>query len=103
LENRTYFSIHKKGKKEEYENYRGITVLNIFSQLYGKIIKHFLEQEFSQIETEEQAGFRAGRSTVDHIFCLRQKKEKKMAVNQPLHLLFVDLEKAYDRLPLENS
>ena len=77
--------------------------MNIFSQFYGKIIKHFLEQEFSQIETEEQAGFRAGRSTVDHIFCLRQLVEKKMAVNQPLHLLFVDLEKAYDRLPLENS
>jgi len=60
--------IHKKGKKDEYENYRGITVLNIFSRLYGKIIKYFLEQEFSQIATEEQAGFRAGRSTVDHIF-----------------------------------
>jgi hypothetical protein len=37
-----------------------ITVLNIFSRLNGKIIKYFLEQEFSQIETEEQAGFRAG-------------------------------------------
>ena len=81
-------------KKDEYENYRGITVLNIFSRLYGKIIKHFLEQEFSHIETEEQAGFRAGRSTIDHIFCLRQLIDKKMAVNQPLHLLFVDLEKA---------
>jgi len=25
-----------------------------------------------------------------------------MAVNHPLHLLFVDLEKAYDSVPLEN-
>jgi len=64
--------IHKKRKKDEYENYRGIIVLNIFNRLYGKIIKHFLEQEFSQIETEEQAGFRACRSIVDHLFCLRQ-------------------------------
>ena len=46
--------------------------MNIFSRLYEKIIKHFLEQEFSQIETEEEAGFRAGRFTVDHIFCLKQ-------------------------------
>ena len=61
-----------------------------------------MEQEFSQIETEEQAGFRADRSTVDHIICLRQLIEKKMAVNQPLHLLFVDLEKAYDSVPLKN-
>jgi len=92
----------KKRKKAECENYRGITVLYIFRRLYGKIIKHFFEQEFSQIETEEQAGFRAGRSTVEHIVCLRQMIEKKMAVNQPLHLLFVDLEKAYDSMPLKN-
>jgi len=76
--------------------------MNIFSRLCGKIIKHFLEQEFSQIETEEQAVFRAGRSTVDHFFCLRQLIEKKMAFNQPLHLLFVDLEKAYNSVPLKN-
>jgi hypothetical protein len=61
-----------------------------------------LEHELSQIETEEQAGFRAGRSTIDHIFCLKQLIEKKMAVDQPLHLPFVDLEKAYDSAPLQN-
>jgi hypothetical protein len=61
-----------------------------------------LEHEFSQIETEEQARFRAGRSTIDHIFCLKQFIEKKMVVDQPLHLLFVDLEKAYYSVPLKN-
>ena len=60
-----------------------------------------MEQEFSDIETEEQAGFRAGRSTVDHVFCLKQLIEKKMSVDQPLHSLFVDLEKAYDSVPLK--
>jgi hypothetical protein len=53
-----------------------------------------LEKEISQLEIEEQAGFRAGRSTFDHIFCLRQLVDTMLAVNQPLHLLFVDLEKA---------
>ena len=57
-----------------------------------------MEQEFSQIQTEEKAKFRAGRSTIDHIFCLRQLIEKKMAVNQPQHLLFVDSEKALKNL-----
>jgi len=92
----------KTGKKDGYENYKRITVMNIFSRLYGKIMKHFLEKEFYQIEKEEQAGFRAGRSTVDHIFCLRQLIEKKIAVNQPLHLLFADLEKEYDSVHLKN-
>jgi hypothetical protein len=61
-----------------------------------------VDQEFAQIETEEQAVFRAGRSTIDHIFCLKQLIEKKMAVDQPLHLLFVDLEKTYDSVPLQS-
>ena len=56
--------------------------MNNFSRQYGKIIKYFLEQEFSHIETEEQAGFRAGRSTVDHVFYLKQLIEKKMSVDQ---------------------
>jgi hypothetical protein len=102
LENRTYFSYLLKRKENEHESYRGITVLNNFSRLYGKIIKHFLEQEFSQLEIEEQAVFKAGRFPVEHIFSLRQLIEKKMAVNQPLHLLFVDLQKAYDSVPLKN-
>jgi hypothetical protein len=61
-----------------------------------------LEQEFSQLETEEQTGFRAGRSTIDHLFCLKQLIEKKMSVDQPLHLLFVDLDKALECVPLKN-
>jgi hypothetical protein len=61
-----------------------------------------LDQEFAQIETEEQAGFRTGRSTIDHIFCLKQLIEKRMAVDKPLHLLFVDLEKANDSVPLQS-
>ena len=60
-----------------------------------------MEQEFSQIETE-QAGFRAGQSTTDHIFCFKQLMEKKMVVDQPLHLLCVDLEKAYASVPQKN-
>jgi len=49
---------------------------------------------------EEQAGFRAGRSCIDNIFCITQMIEKKKATNRELHLLFIDLTKAYDRIPL---
>jgi len=50
--------------------------LNIFRRLYGKIVKYFLGQEFSQIETEKQAGFRVGRSTIDHILFKATDREK---------------------------
>jgi hypothetical protein len=52
------------------------------------------------MEMEEQAGFRAGRSCIDNIFCITQMIEKKKATNRQLHLLFIDLKKAYDSIPL---
>jgi hypothetical protein len=52
------------------------------------------------MEMEEQAGFQAGRSCIDNIFCLTEMIEKKKATNRELHLLFIDLKKAYDSIPL---
>lgn len=92
--------IHKKCSKETCENYRGIAVTSSISRLYGKILKSRIEQEFADQEAEEQAGFRAGRSTIDHLFSLTQILEKLSAVNKEVHLLFVDLKKAYDSVPL---
>jgi len=57
------------------------------------------EEEYSPLEIEEQAGFRAGRSCLDHIFSLVRLNEKKVARNRETYLLFVDLTKAYDTVP----
>ena len=44
-----------------------------------------------------QFGFVLGRGTTDAIF--RQLQEKYFAANKPLYIAFVDLEKAFDRVP----
>lgn len=93
-------TIHKKGAKDQCTNYRGLSVTSTFSRLYGRIIRDKLEQEYTHMEEEEQAGFRSGRSTIDNIFCLSQLIDKKIAVNQEVHLLFIDLSKAYDNIPI---
>jgi hypothetical protein len=49
---------------------------------------------------EEQSGFPAGRSCIDNISCLTQMIGKKGATNRDSHLLFIDLTKAYDSVPL---
>ena len=46
-----------------------------------------------------QFGFVPGRGTKNAIFIIRQLQEKYLAVNKPLYLAFVDLEKAFDRVP----
>ena len=46
-----------------------------------------------------QFGFIPGRGTTDAIFVVRQLQEKYLAANKRLYMAFVDLEKAFDRVP----
>ena len=48
---------------------------------------------------EIQYGFVPGRGTTDAIFIARQMQEKFIAAKKPLYFAFVDLEKAFDRVP----
>ncbi|TWW59969.1 hypothetical protein D4764_05G0000590 [Takifugu flavidus] len=48
---------------------------------------------------EEQCGFRPGRGTVDQLYTLRRVFEGAWEFAQPVHICFVDLEKAFDRVP----
>ena len=47
----------------------------------------------------QQFGFMPGRSTTDAIFCLRILLEKWTEGQKAVHCAFIDLEKAYDRVP----
>ena len=46
-----------------------------------------------------QFGFVPGRGTTDAIFVVRQLQEKYLAANKRLNMAFVNLEKAFDRVP----
>ena len=48
-----------------------------------------------------QFGFMPGKSTSDAIFIVRQLQEKHLAKSKSLYFAFVDLEKAFDRVPRE--
>ncbi|KAI3361467.1 hypothetical protein L3Q82_012954, partial [Scortum barcoo] len=48
---------------------------------------------------EEQCGFRPGCGTLDQLYTLRRVLEGLWEFAQPVHMCFVDLEKAFDRVP----
>ena len=59
----------------------------------AKIYQH---SEKHGLMPETQAGFRAGRSTLDMVFVLRMAQEIVRAKDHPLFVVFVDLVTAYD-------
>ena len=62
-----------------------------------KVILNRLKPQ-AEIIAEEQAGFRAGRSTAEQIFNLRILCEKYLQHQQDLHHVFIDFKKAFDRV-----
>ena len=61
-----------KGSNKDPDNYRGITLLSCVGKLFTAVLNSRLTDFLEGVGSigDEQAGFRAGFSTMDHIFTL---------------------------------
>ncbi|MDF4995661.1 reverse transcriptase family protein, partial [Vibrio parahaemolyticus] len=91
--------IFKKGDQRVCSNYRGITLLSLPGKVYARVLEKRVRLIVEPQIEEEQCGFRPGRGTVDQLFTLARVLEGAWEFAQPVHMCFVDLEKAYDRVP----
>jgi len=69
--------IHKKGSKQDCNNYHGIALLNVAYKLFSNCLTR-IKTKAEQIIGNYQGGFRPGRSTTDQIFILRQIYPKNL-------------------------
>ena len=63
-----------------------------------KITLNRLKPKVEKVIAEEQAGFRAGKSTEEQIFNLRILCEKYLQHQQDLYHVFIDFKKVFDRV-----
>lgn len=95
------FPLHKKGDIHDATNYRGISFIDAIVKLYTNMLLNRLNcwMEFEQVLSENQAGFRKGFSTVDHIFTLQNIIAIKMEKKEKVYAFFVDFKTAFDGIP----
>ena len=89
-------TIHKKGDRNNPDNYRSISLLNTGYKIYSKIIAKRLTVIAEAQILEEQNGFRKGWSYMDCIFSASQIIEKYIEFNIPTYIAFIDFKKAFD-------
>ena len=84
-------TLPKRGNLQLCQNYRTISLIRHSSKGMLKVILNRLKPQAEEIIAEEQAGFRAGRSTTEQIVNLRILCEKYLQHQQNLYHVFIDL------------
>lgn len=89
----------KKGNPADCSNYRPIRLLSHTLKIFERVVGRRVRDVVSI--TVNQAGFVRHCGTTDAIHAVRLLLEKYREKEIPVHIAFLDLEKAFDRVPHE--
>jgi hypothetical protein len=92
----TIILIHKGGDKKDINKYRPITLTSHLYKLFMRVLMNRVSDDLDANQPPNQAAFRKGFSTTDHLFVMNQLIEKCYEFNQPFVCAFVDFTKAFD-------
>ena len=87
----------QQGDPLECGNFRGIKLLEHGIKMFEKIIERKLRKLIKV--NNMQFRFSPGKGTTNEVFIIQHLQEKHPEVHKVLFLTFVDLEKAYNRVP----
>ncbi|XP_063593347.1 uncharacterized protein LOC134770416 [Penaeus indicus] len=90
-------SPRNKGDIQDCGNYRDIKLTSPVLKMWERIIDKRLWNRFDV--SEQQFGFTPNRSATDVTYALRQVMEEYREGQEESHCIFIDLEKAYNRVP----
>ena len=86
-----------KGDVMSCGSYRGVKLLEHAMKIVERVLKRRIRTLVNL--NEMQFGFMPGKGTVDAIFIVRRMQEEYQKKDKKLYMCFVDMEKAFDRVP----
>ena len=93
--------LYKKGAKSDPNNYRPISLLNVFSKIFEKIMKTkfmtFIKEQ--NILSPAQFGFQQNVSTEDALTLFSNKLYSQLDKSNSVLSIFIDFTKAFDTVP----
>ena len=90
--------IFKNGEKENLQNWRPITLLNIDYKLIATVLANRLQKVLKQLINEDQVGYVKGRRGTDIARLIQDVIDFSNTQSLECCLLFVDFHKAFDTL-----
>ena len=94
----TIILLHKKGAMNDLNNYRPISLMSNVYKIFSKIITRRIERTLDEQQPPEQAGFRTGYSTTNHLQTMNQIIEKAKEYNLTVYIALIDFSKAFDSI-----
>ena len=91
----------KKGDLSQPGNHRGIMLLEVAYKIIAIILLARLQPIAEGLDHESQCGFRPGRGCTDAVFTIKMALKKRQEHGLETWVLFLDLVKAFDRVPRE--
>ena len=92
----------RKGARKDWNNWRGIVLLNIASKVHAILLNRNLQDLSDKLVPETQVGFRPEHGSADGLLVVRRILEcfrSMKGADKGVYLLFVDLKKAFDAVP----
>ncbi|KAE9413357.1 hypothetical protein Angca_006214, partial [Angiostrongylus cantonensis] len=93
--------LFKKGDLHDIGNYRPICLLSVVYKLFTRVILNRIDRKLNEGQPCQQAGFRKGFSTMDHIRTITRLIEVLREYKRQLCVTFIDLQKAFDSNEIE--
>lgn len=90
--------IFKKGNKSFVSNYRPISKISIIPKIFSKLVNNKIFPLCENILSNEQHGFRPGRSTITNLSIFKQLILESFNNKTQFDVIYTDFEKAFDRV-----